>query len=129
MLASKVAFTCNVCRYVADASADEVEDKREELLSGWGGGGNNIAFIGGYGAITPGEAAEAGLYETCTSRMQLTHSLKAPGFSTLANLKCDDILVSKFAFKWVNLYRYAEAEEASAWSPNEVWGAEQLESS
>ena len=34
-------------------------------------------------------------------------SLKAAWFQTL-NLKCD-ILVSKFAFKWVNLYRYDKA--------------------
>jgi len=42
-----------------DQSADEAEDRREELLSGWGGGGNSIASSGGYGAITPGEAFEA----------------------------------------------------------------------
>ena len=42
-----------------DASADESGDRREELLSGWGGGGNSVAMAGGYGDITPGEAAEA----------------------------------------------------------------------
>lgn len=42
-----------------DASADEADDRRDELLSGWGGGGDSIAFYGGYGAITPLEAAEA----------------------------------------------------------------------
>ena len=43
-----------------DTSADEAEDRREELLSGWGGGGNSMAMIGGgYGAITPIEAIEA----------------------------------------------------------------------
>ena len=37
-----------------------------------------------------------------------THILRAPGLVTQPlNLKCD-ILVSKFAFKWVNMYRYAE---------------------
>lgn len=43
---------------LVDASAQETGDYREELLSGWGGGGNNILFSGGYGAITPDEAAE-----------------------------------------------------------------------
>ena len=44
---------------LVDASADEADDRRDELLSGWGGGGDSIAFYGGYGAITPLEAAEA----------------------------------------------------------------------
>jgi hypothetical protein len=35
--------------------------------------------------------------------------LKAPGFVQPLNLSSDDILVSKFACKWVNLYR------ATAW--------------
>jgi hypothetical protein len=38
--------------------------------------------------------------------MQLTHSLKGAWFQPFMNLKCD-ILVSKFAFKWVNLCRYS----------------------
>ena len=42
-----------------DTSADESGDRREELLSGWGGGGNSVAMAGGYGDITPGEAVEA----------------------------------------------------------------------
>jgi hypothetical protein len=43
-----------------DAAAEEAQDRREELLSGWGGGGNSMALTGGgYGNITPTEAAEA----------------------------------------------------------------------
>jgi hypothetical protein len=41
-----------------------------------------------------------GLYKLKSS---LSHSLKAPGFINLSSEK----LVSKFAFKWVNLYRYS----------------------
>jgi hypothetical protein len=44
---------------LVDASADEVGDYRDELLSGWGGGGNAAAFVGGFGAITASEAREA----------------------------------------------------------------------
>ena len=43
-----------------DAAAEEAQDRRAELLSGWGGGGNSMALTGGgYGNITPAEAAEA----------------------------------------------------------------------
>lgn len=43
-----------------DAAAEEAQDRRAELLSGWGGGGNSTALTGGgYGNITPAEAAEA----------------------------------------------------------------------
>lgn len=42
-----------------DASADEADDRRDELLSGWGGNSDGISFYGGYGAITPVEASEA----------------------------------------------------------------------
>jgi hypothetical protein len=37
--------------------------------------------------------------------VQFTRSLKAPGFKTLETYKSENP-VSKFAFKWVNLYRY-----------------------
>jgi hypothetical protein len=50
-------------------------------------------------------AREASARWGCTSRMQLTHSLKAPGFKP-SNLKCD-MLVSRFAFT-CNLYRCSE---------------------
>jgi hypothetical protein len=39
----------------------------------------------------------------------VTHNLKAPGFNPCAYYEVK-ILVSKFAFKWVNLYRYNEAD-------------------
>ena len=43
-----------------DTAADEAQDRRAELLSGWGGGGNSLELTGGgYGNITPAEAAEA----------------------------------------------------------------------
>jgi hypothetical protein len=45
----------------------------------------------------------------CTSSIQFTHSFESPWFRAL-NLKCDDVLVSIFAFKF-NLYRYKEEEE------------------
>jgi hypothetical protein len=49
----------------------------------------------------------------CASSIQFTHSLKGAWFQTL-NLTCD-LLFSKFAFKWVNLYRYTESRRLGSW--------------
>jgi hypothetical protein len=55
-----VAFRRDADPAEVDSAADEAQDRREELLSGWGGGGNSMALTGGgYGSITPAEAAEA----------------------------------------------------------------------
>ena len=55
-----VAFRSDADPAEVDSAADEAQDRREELLSGWGGGGNSMALTGGgYGSITPAEAAEA----------------------------------------------------------------------
>jgi hypothetical protein len=55
-----------------------------------------------------GVVAAAGPGGAVQAESSWTHSLKAPGFIKPLNLKCD-ILVSKFAFEWFNLYRYALA--------------------
>ncbi len=49
-----------------DEAADAAGDRRDALLSGWGGGGNSAAFSGGYGRITAAEAAEAREAAACS---------------------------------------------------------------
>jgi hypothetical protein len=72
----------------------------------------------------------------------VTHSLKLPyiqiyanGFSTLLSLSSENP-VSKFAFKWVNLYRYVagadrgvEGEHRAGLHADLAGGAVQVESS
>jgi hypothetical protein len=59
-------------------------------------------------------------------RIQLTHSLKAPGFNPWA--LWSENLVSKFAFKWVNLHRYnAEKKQLRSKKREDRWGCIQVE--